>query len=765
MSSPGSLATSLVGFKRHLRVEVVDGEAVYLLSERGVTALQWTHAEALAPLLDGTRDLSSLRREMPPGVAAEQVASLIVLLMEAGLVALRPPATTDADERTLAYWEASGLDPAAATANIIGRQTQLITAGDIDAPAAMAALGEAGLTVTTRCDGAVLDDVSELSVVLCEDYLEPDLADIDAAHRKANRPWLLAKPVGAQVWIGPVFNPPDTACWNCLASRQWSYRQAEAHLQTALGRRGPAARPAVSVPPLARAAMQLIALETTKWLAGYRYAGQHAVWTFDSFDLRGRQHELRRRPQCPSCGDPEMMRTQAWREMRIHSRAKASRSGGGHRSLPPQEVFDRYRHLISPVTGVVREIKQDRRGPAFLNSFRAGPNVAMAPQSLETVRAGLRAQNGGKGITALHGKVSALCEALERHSGYYHGDEERVRGSYQSLADQAIHPNRCLLFHERQYADRVAWNATHSPMQYVCDPFDDTAVMDWTPVWSLTERRHRLLPTSQLYFDAPGTPGGWYVRADSNGNAAGSSIEDAVLQGLLELVERDAVALWWYNRTPVPAVDLDAFGDPWVDELRNVYAGLHRDVWVLDLTADLDVPTMAAMSRRTDKPCEDIMFGFGAHLDPRVALIRALTEMNQLMPAVTNIGPDGRYGWNDPDAVRWWRNATTSSEPYVVPDPTRPARRPADFGYVRCDDLAGDVHTIKTRLEAVGLDLLVLDQTRPDIGLPVMKVIVPGMRNFWARFAPGRLYDVPVRLGRRSVATRYEDLNPIPLFV
>ena len=60
------------------------------------------------------------------------------------------------------------------------------------------------------------------------------------------------------------------------------------------------------------------------------------------------------------------------------------------------------------------------------------------------------------------------------------------------------------------------------------------------------------------------------VSADSNGNAAGSSIEDAVLQGALELIERDAVALWWYNRSRLPAVDLDSFNDPWIEELREV---------------------------------------------------------------------------------------------------------------------------------------------------------------------------------------------------
>jgi ribosomal protein S12 methylthiotransferase accessory factor len=60
---------------------------------------------------------------------------------------------------------------------------------------------------------------------------------------------------------------------------------------------------------------------------------------------------------------------------------------------------------------------------------------------------------------------------------------------------------------------------------------------------------------------------------------------------------------------------------------------------------------------------------------------------------------------------------------------------------------------------------MVLDQTRPDVNMPVVKVIVPGLRHFWPRFAPGRLFDVPVRLGRLSEKTAYEDLNPIPLYV
>lgn len=757
-----------VGFKRHLRAHVVHGEAVYLLSERGATSVQGPSIELLAPLLDGTRDLAALRRDVPAGMAPAEAGSIVMRLVEAGLVTLREPIEPElaAEAPTLAYWEAAGLDPARAVRRTRTTRVQTITTGDTaDGPLA-AALCAAGLTVIQGSTES-LDLDTDLSVVLCDDYLDTALARVDALHRAAGRPWLLAKTGGTQLWLGPVFDPgAGTACWHCLAHRLRGHRQAETRLRALVDEREPLTPPEVSLPTLGAAALHMVTLEAVKWAAGLRHDGQRTVWTLDSLDLGGRRHELRRRPQCPACGDVTLMSEQAKRPVTIGMRLKASRSGGGHRSMTPEAVLRTYEHLISPVTGVLKEITRDTRGPENFNSFRAGPNLALTtPRGFEQMRSTLRAENGGKGITPLHGRVSALCEAIERHSGYFHGDEERVVGTYRDLREQAIHPNECLLFDERQYADRVTWNASHSSFQYVCAPFDETAVTSWTPVWSLTESRQRLLPTGMLYFDVPAEYGGGSLCADSNGNAAGASIEDALLQGLFELVERDAVALWWYNQTQAPGVCLDSVADPWIDGLRETHAGLNREVWVLDVTSDLGVPTMAALSRRTDKEREDIMFGFGAHTDPKVALIRALTELNQLMPAVVDAGDDATYGWSDPDAVHWWRTATFDSMAYLRPDPAVPARTLADYDNRPNDDLSRDIAMIQHKLAASGHDVLVLDQTRPDIGLPVVQAIVPGLRGFWARFAPGRLFDVPVKLGRLNRPTAYEDLNPIPLFL
>jgi ribosomal protein S12 methylthiotransferase accessory factor len=739
-----------VRFRRHLRPEIVEGEAVYLFSERGVTALQGAAVELLAPLLDGTRSLTEVIRDLPAELPAERVSGLVARLTAAGLLGSQD-ADDDGDEAALAYWDAAGLDPVDAVAGTTAATVRLVTVGDCRSDDVAEALRRAGLAIT--------EDEGDLSVVVCADYLDPALAEVDRTHRRAGKPWLIVKPTGTQVWVGPVFTPAEGACWHCLATRLSANRPAEARVSAKHGRPGPAPRPAVGVAPVAATAAGVAATEATKWLAGYRHPGQQEVWVYDSLSLRVAHHSVRPRPQCSACGDPELVAAQANRPVVISPRPKRSVHGGGHRSATPGEVLDRYRHLISPVTGVVKDIRRDTRGPQLFNSYRSGSNQALGARTFDGLCSALRQDNGGKGVTPIDAEVGALCEALERHSGAFHGDEARIRGSYTELRDQAIHPDRCQLLDPRQYENRKAWNAAHSAFQHVVDPFDDNASIDWTPVWSMTAERHRLLPTGMLYYGAPSPSS---VRADSNGCAAGSSLEDAILQGLLEIVERDAVAVWWYNRLRMPAVDLDSVGDPWIAEVRETYRGLGRELWVLDLTADLGIPVMAAVSRRVGGDREDITFGFGAHLDPAVALRRALTELNQVMPAILDAGPAQLSASKDIDLRTWLATATVADQPYLLPDPSAPAIRHA---YAPEPDLSADIRAVQRRLAAEGLELLVLDQTRPDIGLPVVRVIVPGMRHFWSRFAPGRLYEVPLHTGRRTAATAYEDLNPIPMFM
>jgi ribosomal protein S12 methylthiotransferase accessory factor len=274
------------------------------------------------------------------------------------------------------------------------------------------------------------------------------------------------------------------------------------------------------------------------------------------------------------------------------------------------------------------------------------------------------------------------------------------------------------------------------------------------------------LPTAFCYYDYPQPCEQTYCIACSNGCAAGNTLEEAILQGFLELVERDAVALWWYNRVRRPGVDLDSFGEPYLDRLQAFLQAHGRAFWVLDLTSDLGIPVYASITRRVDGPVEQIMPGFGAHLDPKVALLRAVTEMNQMLSSPLLGLPETEPEKEpvDPETAHWLKTATTANQPYLQ-SAEGPSRTAASHAPIWTDDVADDVRACQTLVERAGMEMLVLDQTRPEVGLPVAKVIVPGLRHFWPRLAPGRLYDVPVRLGWFARPLTEDELNPIAMFL
>ena len=323
--------------------------------------------------------------------------------------------------------------------------------------------------------------------------------------------------------------------------------------------------------------------------------------------------------------------------------------------VAPEVTLERYGHHVSPITGAVTML--ERVGPASdgaMHVYLAGHNLARRHRSLDHLRGDLRSMSSGKGSSDIQAKASGLCEGLERYSGVFRGDEPRRRARLRELGDSVISLNHCLLFSERQYRERDAWNARKSHYNFVPVPFDPESEIEWTPVWSLTRQEARYLPTAFCYFNYPHPKGEPFCIADSNGNAAGNTLEEAILQGFFELVERDSVALWWYNRVRRPGVDLDSFADPYLDRLREYLRGRGRELWVLDLTSDLNVPVFAALTRDVEGPEERIVLGFGAHLDAHVALMRAVTEMNQML----SISRESRPGTGRPTRPRTRRRST-----------------------------------------------------------------------------------------------------------
>ncbi len=742
----------------HLDVRPAGNDAVLLVSETSNTLLYGRLYVDLLPLIDGVRSRHEIVAALAEAHTTLAVQTVLVSMATKGHLV---SAAFDMDRAAAAFWCTLGASPRWAEERL--REARVAVSGD-DARLA------AALRTTGLCVAPAAEADPTLVAVVTTDYLDERHAETNRRHLACGTPWLPVKPHGVWPLFGPVFRPAQGGpCWACFAHRIRSNREVENFLRIT-GGEDAAVVPRAAVPAFTDAMYGLAATEIARWvvLGDHAPLHGHAV-SLDCVGMAGGYHPVSRRPQCLACGDEALHRAdRPAAPVVLGPSPKPVHNSGGMRSVPPQETVRRYRHLVDPLSGVVTQLlRVTEQTDPWLHVYWAGSNLALQADSLYLLRNSIRTKSSGKGSTDEQAEASALCEAVERYSGVYHGDEIRRRARFSDFAPgEALHPNEVQLYSEAQYENADALNALGSRFNHVPARFDPEVEMDWTPVWSLTAGRHRYLPTSMLYYSTPTVGGVVYCGPDSNGCAAGNTLEEAILQGFFELAERDAFSCWWYNRVALPEVDLASFDDPYLSGARDYYAAWHRDLWMLDLTNDLGIPVFAAVSRRTDKEAEDILFSAGAHFDPHIAALRAMCELNQYFGGVRTAAADGTgYLWDDPESLWWWRTAKLADNPWLAPRPGAATRGKADYPVPETGDTRDDVEYCRALVERKGMEFLVLDQTRPDIGMPVTKTIVPGMRHFWKRTGPGRLYDVPVTLGWLDEPTTEADLNPVAVFI
>jgi ribosomal protein S12 methylthiotransferase accessory factor len=744
-------------FKEKFHLEAVPGEGFFLLAENESHVLEGSELERVVPCIDGRRSVDEIARLVSPDLSAQSVQNVVAFLAQQGHIReadpLMPP-------HLAAFWNELGVVDTRRLPDFLAQHPVNVINLSAD--------GHPGLETALHAFGLHTSPSGGVLIVAVDDYLDPRLEAINRMCLENRTPWLLFKPDGVNIWIGPLFVPHQGPCWSCVASRLRDNREVERHVLSRTQSAGPLPTTRARLWTSRQQAYAMAVTQFVRWLVtGTNPVLQSYITIAETVSFAFSNHPIVRRPQCERCGAP-LAEHNGSEPFQFRERHISRVQDGGERFEGPEVTFERYRHHISPVTGVVRDlVPSPWHNVTPLRTYVAGHNFAFKSESLYFLKAGLRNLSSGKGRTDAQARTSALCEALERYSGVYRGEEPRRRATFSELGDEAVHPNRCMLFSETQYREREHWLSRGSQFQMVPQPFDDQATLEWSPVYSSTEKRTKYLPTSYLYYGYPYAADAFYAWADSNGNAAGTTCEDACLQAFYELVERDAVCIWWYNQVRRPRVDLASFGDPYLAELEAFYAAAGREFWVLDLTTDLNIPSFVAVNRRLNGPTEDIIMGFGAHMDARIGVSRALTEMNQFMPAVLNVAPDGatQYGTNDRDTLHWWQTATKVNQPYLSPLTEPHTRRLADYPALPDGDMLDQLLACFAIVEERGMEVLLLDQTRPDIGLTVVKVIVPGLRHFWARLAPGRLYDVPVALGWLKQPTPESELNPIAMFL
>lgn len=210
----------------------------------------------------------------------------------------------------------------------------------------------------------------------------------------------------------------------------------------------------------------------------------------------------------------------------------------------------------------------------------------------------------------------------------------------------------------------------------------------------------------------------------STGCGAGVSFEDAVLHGLCELIERDAVALWWRGgRLGRSIADHSEAGRAGAELLASLRSGsTRRRSWLLDITTDVGVPCVAAISIGPEG--REFACGHAARPSRAAAVRSAILEMCQIELGQAVIAAKQREGGttalNAADRAHLRRLGLIDAARCALLHPTDP---PAAE-----EDCALTLQAIVGRLAALRIEPLVLDLTRPLFGIPVARVVAPGLQ-------------------------------------
>lgn len=378
---------------------------------------------------------------------------------------------------------------------------------------------------------------------------------------------------------------------------------------------------------------------------------------------------------------------------------KAFRTGT-HRTLAPEETISRVRPLLSDfgITRIANLTGLDRIGVPVIMVCR--PNARSS------------AVFHGKGASLAAAKASGIMEAIET----WHAERVRL-------------PLRLASLNELHGSENVA-DVRRMALTTASRFADDLPIL-WVEGDNLIGGGRFWLPYETVHMDATlrDASGAGCFAASTNGLASGNHLLEATSHALCEVIERDATTLWRRRRPAqrdAMRLDLDSVDDDACREVLDRLAEAEIDVAVWDVTTDVGVPAFQCLLFDRTGEISHLGQGSGCHPVAAIALLRTLTEAVQVR---TTYIVGSREDIRHEDYHRDTLDARTKNARFLM----RPVAQARMFGEIASfdfDDLQSEVDWIVGRLKSAGFgQALTIDLTRPEFGIPVVRVVVPGLEG------------------------------------
>ncbi|WP_307623928.1 TOMM precursor leader peptide-binding protein [Streptomyces sp. V3I7] len=533
---------------------------------------------------------------------------------------------------------------------------------------------------------------------------------------------------GQAVLLGPLHRADGTSrpCGRCLERRWLALRPVEERKPIEEGADRWAAAASSLTPFALEQIAQLVYAETTDAQLAPGARGIGRIVELRTGDLTVSRHDLIADSECEHCATP------------VPDTAEAAALPLNPRPKPDPTTYRgaSAADLTLPTGGLVGEVC----GALASAARRVYQCSATLPVSgYFRVRSKYDYHEmwwSGQSQSSASSERYGMLEGLERYAGQFpRAKDPKTYGSYRELAPDALDPASMGAYRPEFYAGH------HDYYQ----PYHPDAPTHWVWGYSFGEQRPLLVP-EQFVFYLDRRPDRKFVQECSNGCASGSSTEEALLHGMLELIERDAFLLCWYGSAKLPEIDQATVVDEEVQFVLDRVARLGYRMRLFDMRVDLPVPAVMAVAERLDGGLGRLCFAAGASLDPVEAVRAAIAETASYIPGMDERVeaklPDLRAMVTDYDRVH---ELTHHALLYGLPEmasvcdflldaaPPRSmdelygpwlAQRPETL------DLADDARFVMERLREVGSDVVAVDQTCPEqdgTGIRTLSVLAPGL--------------------------------------
>jgi ribosomal protein S12 methylthiotransferase accessory factor len=428
---------------------------------------------------------------------------------------------------------------------------------------------------------------------------------------------------------------------------------------------------------------------------------------------------------------------------------------------PPADSLARLEAAVSPLSGIVREVSQAMwaADEPRLHAFSCELASAAHTTGCATTQ-----YSGSANVDPDRARAGAIGEALERYAATFVPDG-LVAAQAAELGGDAVRPESFALFHERQFV-----------LGFPFVRFTERTRLSWVEGFALADGDSVLLPAQLVYlrpFHGSQRPIGYPT---SNGLACGPTLVEAILAGLLELVERDAMMIAWSNRLSLPRL-------VWTADSRvgavdaTVFAPTGLGYTAVDASAFFEIPVAIGIVHGASGERAALALGAGCALSVEDAWRTSLAEafsVHRWLRGLLHEQPTRSVATTEEvrtleDHMVFYGMAERSGEAGFL-EASGTERDAADVSDVPAGTPAAAVAEIVGRLADVGVSAYAVDVTSPDVaelGLKVARVVAPELCALdvfgSAPYRGGeRRYRAAFEAGLAERVLTYDELNPLP---